>query len=90
MDLWHAEAPGRETQRSVDVRGVGPGRCVIRVVDDGQGFDPGQVPMSRIGLRVSIAEPMANAGGSAGVVSVPGAGTTITLAWPAGVEGSLP
>lgn len=88
--VQHAEAPGRETQRAVDVRGVGPGGCVIRVVDDGHGFDPAQVPMSRIGLRVSIAERMANAGGSAGVVSAPGAGTTITLAWPAGIEGSVP
>lgn len=88
--VQHAEAPGRATQRSIDIRGVGSGGCVIRVVDDGAGFDPLQVPMSRIGLRVSISERMANAGGSAGVVSAPGAGTTITLAWPAGVEGSAP
>lgn len=86
----HADAPGRATRRSVDVRGVGTGGCVIRVVDDGPGFDPAQVPVSRIGLRVSISERMANAGGAAGVESAPGAGTVVTLAWPAGVERSAP
>lgn len=88
--VQHADAPGRATRRSVDVRGVGPGGCVIRVVDDGPGFDPAQVPVSRIGLRVSISERMANAGGAASVESAPGAGTVVTLAWPAGVEGRAP
>ncbi|MGR0220170.1 sensor histidine kinase [Agromyces sp. ZXT2-6] len=88
--VQHADAPGREIRRSIDIRGVGSGGCVIRVVDDGEGFDPDLVPKSRIGLRVSISERMANAGGSAGVESAPGSGTTITLAWPAGVEGSAP
>jgi signal transduction histidine kinase len=87
--VQHAESPGHEMQRSIDIRGVGAGGCVIRVADDGAGFDPAQVPRSRIGLRVSISERMANAGGSAEVVSAPGSGTTITLAWPAGVEGSV-
>jgi signal transduction histidine kinase len=87
--VQHAESPGHEMRRSIDIRGVGAGGCVIRVADDGAGFDPAMVPRSRIGLRVSISERMANAGGSAEVVSAPGAGTTITLAWPAGVEGSV-
>ncbi|MEI9513153.1 ATP-binding protein [Agromyces sp. CCNWLW213] len=86
--VQHADEPGRTSRRTVEVRGVGSTGCVIRVVDDGRGFDPADVPMSRIGLRVSIEERMANAGGSAAVESAPGRGTVITLAWPAGVAGS--
>lgn len=88
--VQHADAPGRVALRRIEILGVGAGGCVIRVVDDGVGFDPDRVPMSRIGLRVSITERMSNAGGSAAVESAPGAGTTVTLAWPAGVEGRAP
>lgn len=86
--VQHADEPGHGTERSVEIRGAGANGCVIRVVDDGRGFDADAVPMSRIGLRVSIEERMANAGGSATVESTPGRGTVVTLAWPAGVEGS--
>jgi signal transduction histidine kinase len=45
------------------------------------------VPVERLGLRVSIEERMANVGGGAEVVSHPGHGTTVTVAWPAGSAG---
>jgi signal transduction histidine kinase len=60
------------------------GGIQIIVSDDGQGFDPQQVPAERLGVRGSIIERMANVGGRAEVRSSPGAGTTITIRWPAG------
>jgi signal transduction histidine kinase len=45
------------------------------------------VPDERLGLRVSIEERMANAGGSADIASAAHQGTTVTIAWPAGAAG---
>ena len=60
------------------------GGIQIVVSDDGRGFDLQQVPAERLGVRNSIMERMANVGGRAEVVSSPGAGTTVTIRWPAG------
>lgn len=65
------------------------GGIQIIVSDDGRGFDPQHVPAERLGVRNSIIERMANVGGRAEVVSSPGAGTTVTIRWPAGTA-SLP
>lgn len=86
--VQHADGPIGRVQRELEIRGVGAGGCVIEVADNGTGFDPAQVPASRLGLRVSIEERMANAGGSARIESASGRGTRVILAWPAGVEGS--
>ena len=53
----------------------------LTVRDDGVGFDPDHVPPGRLGLRVSVAERMRLVGGRAEVRSVPGEGTSVTLAW---------
>ena len=86
--VQHADGPIGRVRRELEIRGVGAGGCVIEVADNGSGFDPTQVPASRLGLRVSIEERMANAGGSARIESAPGRGTRVILAWPDGVEGS--
>jgi signal transduction histidine kinase len=44
------------------------------------------VPDERLGLRVSIEERMANAGGAAEIASRPGHGTLVTVSWPADGE----
>ncbi|KRC60494.1 hypothetical protein ASE14_05620 [Agromyces sp. Root81] len=80
--LQHADEPGLSTRRELRIRGVRAGGCVIEVADNGRGFDPAQVPAERLGLRVSIEERMANAGGAAQVDSRIGHGTTVTIAWP--------
>ncbi|HEY5877932.1 MAG TPA: ATP-binding protein [Nakamurella sp.] len=61
----------------------------ISVVDDGRGFDPATVPSGPLGFRQSILARVTEVGGTASVLSTPGAGTTVTLSWrvpaPAGV-----
>ncbi len=59
------------------------GQHVVEVIDRGLGFDPRAVPRVRRGIRESICGRMAAAGGVASVSSQPGAGTTVTLRWPA-------
>ncbi|WP_350347341.1 ATP-binding protein [Agromyces sp. G08B096] len=83
----HADEPGRTTRRELRVRGVRAGGCVIEVSDNGAGFDPAAVPQERLGLRVSIEERMANAGGRSRLDARPGHGTTVVLAWPAEAMG---
>jgi signal transduction histidine kinase len=54
----------------------------VTVLDDGSGFDPGDLPPGRLGLTVSIFERMRGLpGGGAAVVSRPGVGTRVSLTW---------
>ncbi|WP_414938722.1 sensor histidine kinase [Amycolatopsis sp. cmx-11-51] len=57
-------------------------RVIVR--DEGRGFDPAETPAQRRGVRGSVVERMAAAGGRAKVTSAPGAGTTVELVWPDG------
>jgi signal transduction histidine kinase len=81
--MQHADEPGRSTRRELRIRGVRLGGAVIEVADNGVGFERGEVPDERLGLRVSIEERMANAGGAAEIASRPGQGTLVTVSWPA-------
>lgn len=56
-------------------------RASLEIQDGGRGFDPGQVPEARRGLRTSIVEAMRARGGRAEVRSAPGRGTTVSLTW---------
>ncbi|WP_143078737.1 sensor histidine kinase [Nonomuraea pusilla] len=66
------------------------GRVVVELRDRGRGFDPLRVAPHRRGLRGSIVERMARAGGRVLVGSRPGEGTTLTWTWPddAGPDGT--
>jgi signal transduction histidine kinase len=55
---------------------------LIEVGDRGAGFDISELPRERLGVRVSILERLASAGGVAEVDSAPGRGTVISLRWP--------
>lgn len=79
--MQHA-GPGR-VSRSLLIRGERRGGCLVRIVDTGRGFDPGDVPSARLGLRVSIVERVQSAGGSTVIRSAPGEGTSVTIHWPA-------
>jgi signal transduction histidine kinase len=67
----------------VEVSLPAPGRLQVTVRDRGAGFDPADVDRTRLGLRRSIAERMADCGGQASIWSAPGQGTVVSLSWPA-------
>ena len=78
--LQHAGERG--ITRWVAVRGVAPGGIEVVVGDTGAGFSMIDIPTERLGVRVSIVERVANAGGRAVIQSAPGEGTIITIRWP--------
>jgi signal transduction histidine kinase len=59
-------------------------RVIVR--DRGTGFDLARVDQTRLGLRRSITERMADCGGYASIWSVPGQGTEVSMSWPASAE----
>jgi signal transduction histidine kinase len=61
----------------------GTGWAVVKITDFGRGFDPAATLPSRRGIRESITGRMLAAGGRAAIASRPGAGTTVTVSWPA-------
>ena len=75
-------AGGPEVRRWLRVSGVQGGAVEIEIGDAGTGFDPSTVPAERLGVRRSIIERMANAGGVADIRSSPGDGTVVRLRWP--------
>jgi signal transduction histidine kinase len=80
--LRNVERHAGTDEAEVTVTG-GAGWAVVKVTDHGRGFDPAATPPSRRGIRESITGRMLAAGGSAAIASRPGAGTTVTVSWPA-------
>ncbi len=80
--LRNVERHAGTGQAEVTVTG-GAGWAVIKISDRGRGFDPDATPPSRRGIRESITGRMLAAGGRAVIASRPGAGTTVTVSWPA-------
>jgi signal transduction histidine kinase len=79
--LQHAGS-GVEVRRWLVVDG-GPGDSIrIGVGDNGAGFAVDTIPNERLGLRVSILERVANAGGSVEIETGIGSGTVIWIHWP--------
>ncbi len=60
-----------------------PCRVEVTVRDRGAGFDLDRIDRTRLGLRRSIAERIADCGGQAAVWSAPGHGTVVRMSWPA-------
>ena len=80
--LRNVERHAGTGQAEVTVTG-GAGWAVVEITDRGRGFDPAATPPSRRGIRESITGRMLAAGGRAAIASRPGAGTTVTVSWPA-------
>lgn len=74
---------GADVERWFAVEGLSEGGVMITVGDAGSGFELGSVPPERIGVRVSMVERVANAGGHVEVASVVGCGTIVNISWPA-------
>ncbi len=68
--------------RDLFISQTASGGILIRVHDSGIGFVPALIPPERLGLRVSIVERVASAGGAVSVFSAVGGGTSIVIAWP--------
>ncbi|WP_439565283.1 sensor histidine kinase [Microcella sp.] len=75
-------AGGPDVRRWLKVSGVHGGAVEIEIGDAGAGFDPDAVPDERLGVRRSIVERTANAGGYADVRAAPGRGSVVVLSWP--------
>ena len=84
--LSNAAAHAGTGEAWVEVSLQAPGRLRVTVRDRGAGFDPADVDRTRLGLRRSIAERMADCGGQASIWSAPGQGTVACLSWPASAE----
>jgi signal transduction histidine kinase len=80
--LRNVERHAGTGQADVTVTG-GAGWAVVKIADHGCGFDPAATPPTRWGIRESITGRMLAAGGQAAIASRPGAGTTVTVSWPA-------
>jgi signal transduction histidine kinase len=80
--LRNVERHAGTGQADVTVTG-GAGWAVVKVTDHGRGFDPAAIPPSRRGIRESITGRMLAVGGRAAIATRPGAGTTVTVSWPA-------
>jgi hypothetical protein len=76
-------------QRWLSAYGVGVDGIQVEVGDTGEGFLLTSVPQERLGVRVSIMERVAGAGGEAQIDSAPGEGTIVTIRWPAHPTGIL-
>ncbi|MEN0103447.1 MAG: ATP-binding protein [Curtobacterium sp.] len=93
-----ASAALQAAVNSVQHAGAGVSRWVVvrqerdvvtvEIGDDGTGFDMSSIPAERLGVRRSIVERVAAAGGVADVRTAPGAGTTVVLTWSAAKETS--
>jgi signal transduction histidine kinase len=80
--LRNVERHAGTGEAEVTVNG-GPGWAVVKITDRGRGFDPAATPPARRGIRESITGRMLAAGGRAAIASRPGAGTIVTVSWPA-------
>lgn len=81
--LDNASRHSGASRATVSVRVVGR-QLRVEIADDGRGFEPASVPQRRLGIRLSIIQRVADAGGRANVASAPGLGTTVTLEWEVG------
>jgi two-component system NarL family sensor kinase len=80
--LRNVEQHAGTGEAEVTVTG-GAGWAIVKITDRGCGFDPAATLPSRRGIRESISGRMLAAGGSAAIASHPGAGTAVTVSWPA-------
>lgn len=79
----HAGGASTRVVRTTLTGALSPQRIEVRIQDDGVGFMPHDVPVTRLGLALSISARLHSVGGSGEVSSRPGEGTEVVLLWPA-------
>jgi signal transduction histidine kinase len=79
--LQHA-GQGPDIKRWLTITPRPQGGVQVDIGDTGAGFAIDAVPTERLGLRVSILERVANAGGIVDIHSTAGEGTVISIRWP--------
>lgn len=82
--VYNTVRHSRASRCEVTVTGrttVGRARLLVRIKDNGEGFDPTLVSDRRLGIKISIKARMTAVGGSAEVHTSPGCGTDVTLQW---------
>ncbi|MCD5351068.1 sensor histidine kinase [Kineosporia mesophila] len=72
----HAGVPEATLSISREASGL-----VVEIRDQGVGFAPDRIPLTRRGISESITARMTRAGGVGTVSSVPGSGTVVRLEW---------
>lgn len=70
--------------RWMSIRAAHPAGIDVEIGDTGAGFSVVDVPVERLGVRVSIIERVANCGGVADIDSAVGEGTVVGIRWPRG------
>lgn len=78
--VHHAGARRTQVELGAELRGDRLA-LLVRVVDDGRGFDLTTVPANRLGVRVSMLEASQRNGVRPRLRTAPGRGTTFTLEW---------
>lgn len=76
--VQHAGGPDVDRWIVVEQHGAG---AHVEIGDDGSGFDLTAIPAERLGVRRSIVERVVAVEGHAEIVTAPGSGTRIRLAW---------
>jgi two-component system NarL family sensor kinase len=71
----------RASHAVVQLETAEPGAVVLTITDDGAGFDPAAVESGHVGLRL-LADLAHSLGGTLGIDSAPGSGTTLRMVLP--------
>lgn len=83
--LKHADATELAINLALRGDGLGGDELVVRVVDDGRGFDPATA--ERHGGLISMEDRVRSFAGRLRIASEPGRGTTVEAVFPAGRDG---
>ncbi|TSE00068.1 hypothetical protein FOS14_09635 [Skermania sp. ID1734] len=81
--MRHADLPGRTVIRRVDAH-IAEGNIVVRVADDGAGFDPQRVSRARLGLQIAHSRVQRCEGARLRISAAPGKGTVVEVVAPTG------
>ncbi len=89
MEALHNVAKHAQARHCLVELAEKPGQWLLRVEDDGRGFEPARVPPNRMGIS-SMRERAAQLGGRLEVHSAPGEGCQLSAHFPASFSAETP